>query len=1148
MTSVMTLDAQAALIESAFAATIVRDVRNIIVFWNRQAEQVYGYSKSEALGSVVTDLLRSVFPQGAQAIERELSANGVWEGEIWHTRRDGRQIRVLSCQSLQRSPTGEIVGTLEVNLDVTAQREAEEAARALNAQLERTVVEQGHSLRLTQAEISALEESRYLLASKQMETRQALSAREIELHAANLRLQQQNEALLLGTEILEAERTRLGRALEDLAQSEASYRVMGETLPFGVWACDPGGATTYLSQSFLDLIGMPAHEAYRSGWTERLHPDERARLIREWQTCVQTGADWDTEQHLLGSDGSYHTVLSRGRPVRDADGRITKYVGINLEIDDLVRANQERDRLLADNQRQNNLLETLIHSLPVGVALLEGPELRFLLANASYSRMKSVHHEPMIGRTFTEVFPTARVSLELLHQVLETGEPVSGKEFAADFNEGRGVTFWDFHLIPIVHGSGEVHQVLVLTNDVTDKVLARQQAEAASARTQAILESMSEGVIVVNGTTGDTSLNSKAQDLLGCPASMDGADLLDSLSRRFMMTDIGGLPLETSRLPISRACRGETFQNQLVRMKEREGKREWIGNWSGSAVRDSDGQLLSGIASFRDVSEYIKTAQERERLLAEQRAGNERLHSQTLELSAQAAEIQQRNNDLSRVAQALSRERALRDAILQQMLGGVAIANADGELTMVNMRLTQILTRHHQQPALYAGLQQRLRQVLRSGESIPEEEVTLSEDCTVTVGASSVQDEEGNTVAAVAVVHDITEHKALENALRESRDVLEERVTQRTAELAETNTALARSEALLRQTLESLPVGVWIADASGTLVWTNPMGNRIWSGARMVPREQFGEYVAWYGDTGARLSAEDWAVYKAVTQGHSTLSEELTILCFDGTQRVILNSAVALRDDSGQIFGAVAVNEDITPRKQAEKQLARYSEELQQSHNQLQALARRLVEVQENERRVLARELHDEVGQELTSLIVGLKLLENDAPLTEPTQARLDELKETTRTVMETIHSLAVTLRPASLDRLGLVPAVRQYVESTKQRSGLKVTFGTLAMDDVRLPPEVETTVYRVIQEAITNVLRHAQATQIGVVLERRGSSLIGIVEDDGCGFDATAAMLSGRLGLFGMQERAEMLGGSLTIESSVGIGTTVFVEVPCNC
>ncbi len=218
---------------------------------------------------------------------------------------------------------------------------------------------------------------------------------------------------------------------------------------------------------------------------------------------------------------------------------------------------------------------------------------------------------------------------------------------------------------------------------------------------------------------------------------------------------------------------------------------------------------------------------------------------------------------------------------------------------------------------------------------------------------------------------------------------------------------------------------------------------------------------------------------------------------------------------------------------------------LQESRRELQMLSHRLVEVQEDERHAIARELHDEAGQALTSIMVGLHLLQQELDRPEEAIARIRELKQTAEGVMEGLHRLAVDLRPASLDKLGLVPALGQYMEQFARQNKLEVMSDLSQLQGVRLPAEIETALYRIVQEALVNVARHAEATTAGVILTRRDGSVMAIVEDNGIGCDPQLAMRQGRLGLLGMRERAEMLGGSLIVESSPGGGTTVFAEVP---
>jgi len=201
---------------------------------------------------------------------------------------------------------------------------------------------------------------------------------------------------------------------------------------------------------------------------------------------------------------------------------------------------------------------------------------------------------------------------------------------------------------------------------------------------------------------------------------------------------------------------------------------------------------------------------------------------------------------------------------------------------------------------------------------------------------------------------------------------------------------------------------------------------------------------------------------------------------------------------------------------------------------------RRVLEGQEVERHRLARELHDETGQALTSILLGLKSVE-EAPDAGATSEALAELRELLVATLQDVRRLAVELRPKVLDDFGLVAAVERLAETFSERSEMEVHFEARLGAD-RLPGVAETTLYRIVQEALTNVVKHAQANKVSILLVRRGGTATAVIEDDGRGFEPGELDDEG-LGLPGMRERVGLLDGRLTVESS-GNGTTVAAEV----
>lgn len=230
-----------------------------------------------------------------------------------------------------------------------------------------------------------------------------------------------------------------------------------------------------------------------------------------------------------------------------------------------------------------------------------------------------------------------------------------------------------------------------------------------------------------------------------------------------------------------------------------------------------------------------------------------------------------------------------------------------------------------------------------------------------------------------------------------------------------------------------------------------------------------------------------------------------------------------------------------------EDRLRRQSERDEQNARELQRLSAQLIRAQEEERRTIARELHDEVGQVLTALKVELALAQRNTEAGHGGAHALDTVRSMTDGAIHTVRDLSRLLHPALLDDLGLPAAVDAYLRGFGRRHGITVELLQDGMDE-RLPPEVEASIYRICQEGLTNVARHAQANLVRVYLQRLSETVLMTIEDDGVGFEVAElkpAGDSGGLGLIGIRERVANLSGALRIESAPGKGTRLTVECP---
>ncbi len=228
----------------------------------------------------------------------------------------------------------------------------------------------------------------------------------------------------------------------------------------------------------------------------------------------------------------------------------------------------------------------------------------------------------------------------------------------------------------------------------------------------------------------------------------------------------------------------------------------------------------------------------------------------------------------------------------------------------------------------------------------------------------------------------------------------------------------------------------------------------------------------------------------------------------------------------------------------ATAQGGRLRRSLEEKETQRSRLLQALLTAQEEERGRIARDLHDQIGQSLTAMLLGLdRQLERSAPAADGARDELRRLRSLTAVTLADVRRIALDLRPSVLDELGLAAALRRFARELHERYGIAVTV--LVEVPERLPAQVETVLYRVAQEALTNVVRHARAAEASIVVTVAGGFVQLVVEDGGVGFDPTALAPAERIGLIGMRERLELLGGGLRLESAPGSGCSVHGRLP---
>jgi PAS domain S-box-containing protein len=309
----------------------------------------------------------------------------------------------------------------------------------------------------------------------------------------------------------------------------------------------------------------------------------------------------------------------------------------------------------------------------------------------------------------------------------------------------------------------------------------------------------------------------------------------------------------------------------------------------------------------------------------------------------------------------------------------------------------------------------------------------------------------------------------------------------------------------------------------------------------------------------------------SVARGEPTYEAEFRLRHKDGRYVHVLSRGFPVRrEPDGPVVRIVGTHFDLTERKQAEEMLRRSHEQLEirvrertaelaQANQSLREemgereradrarreLLARLGFAQEDERRRIAREMHDQFGEQLTALGHRIASLKSACADRSDLREQVEALEAVAQQLDRDVDHLVWELRPTALDDLGLPAALATHIQNWSTRAGIAVELHTSGLSENRLASQVETTLYRIAQEALTNVAKHSRATHVDVILERRVDQVVLIVEDNGVGFDpGDAGTTRHGLGLSGMQERASLVGATIQVESSAGKGTTILVRM----
>ncbi|HJU05505.1 MAG TPA: PAS domain S-box protein [Nitrospiraceae bacterium] len=778
----------------------------------------------------------------------------------------------------------------------------------------------------------------------------------------------------------------------------------------------------------------------------------------------------------------------------------------------------ERKRAEESVRASKAQLQTLFDETPMGIYLVDA-DFRIRAVNPTALPVFGGIPD-LIGRDFDKVIHIlweceyADELVRLFRHTLETGEPYVTPERIERRRDRGAVEYyeWRINRIPLPDGR---YGVVCYFRDISVQVFARQAIADSEERYRTLFDSIDEGFCTIEVLFDE---NGKAVDyrfLQVSPSFVRQTGIENPAGRR--MRDIVPQHEEYWFEIYGRVAKtGEPvrFENEAAQ----------LGRWYDVyAFRVEDPQLRRVGLIFNDITERKRA----EEALRESEARFRRIFLSNMV----AMGVWTKQGGLV----------GANDALLD-LIGYTREELEAGKISWVELTPSK----YHERDL------QAVAEVEVNGSCVPYEKIFFHKDgrpIPIVIGGGRFDERTG---AGIFFAIDLTERKRAEEALRASENKLQSAV------------AVAR-----------ISPYQW-NPATGALVWETEL-KAMWG----LPPDAEVDYEVFT----AGLHPEDRAyverqVAKAIDpDGEGGYEAEFRVVGIeDKVERWVLARGRTFFDDERRPVDFVGAAQDITERKRAEAALRESQARLQRAHDELDRrvqertaalsqalialetemterkqaeearleLRRRLVTAQEDERRRIARELHDQMGQHVTALMLGLKSV-HDFAEGRAMQARLQQLQQWTDQIGREIHRLAIELRPTALDDLGLETALSNYAEEWAKQYGIEAAFHCTGLNDHRLPSPVETTLYRIVQEALTNVVKHAQATCVSVILNRRADHVHVIVEDNGKGFDGDLVHEAphDRLGLLGMQERVTLVGGTMALESTPGSGATIIVRIP---
>jgi PAS domain S-box-containing protein len=896
------------------------------------------------------------------------------------------------------------------------------------------------------------------------------------------------------------------RAEENLRESEERFRQVSDSAPVLIWMSNEEKERIWFNKAWLDFTGRPIEAEIDRGWFEDLHPDDHDRFINIFSNSFDSRQEFMIEYRLRGRDGEYRWFMDRGVPRFTPDGTFLGYIGSCVDIHDRRSAESALRRSEARLQ-----LATRIGNYGTW-------DYNFVTEHQVWSdKLFEIFGLPsttdrVVSRDLYEscIYPE---DLQRLYKVHEEASANHG-QYAIEYRIRRadtGETRWlDVAAQNFYDPKGTPIRSVGITQDITERKLADEAVRASEERLKLAQQAGNVGVWDWNVVDGSFFWSEQMWSFYGeKPRKLD---FKDGLWKERLHPNDRGRMLRAVRSALASDC---TEFKEEFRILRRDGEVRWL-EVIATIDRNSEGSPLRVYGVNLDITERKAIA--------------ERIRTSEAQL------------------------RLITDSIPAL----VSYIDRDERYRFVNRQYSEWFGRESDEfigrsMAEILGMRawDRIRPHIESvlkGETVSFESwVDYTAAGRRYVHVSYVPDfsTSGEVLGFYALVTDLSAQKLSEERLRSTED--------RMRTISESFTDYA----------------IISMDSEGRIDSWNPGAENIFG---FNPDEIIGKHAKiLFTPEDIERGVHDEELRRARELGRA--SDERWHVRKDGS-RFFASGVTAPLYIGEELAGYAKITTDLTEKKRGAEALQRAYDEMESrvlertrelasmnetlmreiserhtAERQKIELLKRLVSGQEVERRRIARDLHDHLGQRLTALRLKLASLREATAGNEDLYGRATRLQQIAELIDSEVSFLAWELRPSTLDELGLIDAMGAFVKEWSKHYEINAEFHSAGLGDARLDREAETHLYRITQEALNNIYKHANAKNVSVLIERAGNQVVLIVEDDGGGFTQAEAQRHRKsnrgLGLAGMRERADLIGGTLEIESEVGKGTTIYVRIP---